>query len=195
MFTPKRMPYLDSITLGTNQRQKFKNNMSTITVTNNANEGNGSLRAAIKKAQSGDTIKFDDSLANQTITLNNFIGIRKSLTIDGSDAPDLTISGGEKTNILRLARENKSLTVRNLSLADSYYEAQRREERFGLQITALLSSKIPILPIMSLMEQLYTVKQVATLQSLIVPLTIMTEPRLAIKDIPQGQLVYLPMAV
>ena len=97
--------------------------MSTITVTNNANEGNGSFRAAIKKAQSGDTIKFDDSLANQTITLNNFIGIKKSLTIDGSDAPDLTISGGEQTNILRLARENESLTVRNLTLADSYYGA------------------------------------------------------------------------
>ena len=97
--------------------------MSIITVTNNANRGNGSLRGAIKQAQSGDTIKFDGSLANQTITLNNFIGISKSLTIDGSDAPNLTISGGEKTNILRLAKENKSLTVRNLTLADSYYGA------------------------------------------------------------------------
>ena len=97
--------------------------MSIITVTNNANRGNGSLRGAIKQAQSGDTIKFDGSLANQTIALNNFIGISKSLTIDGSDAPNLTISGGKKTNILRLAKENKSLTVRNLTLADSYYGA------------------------------------------------------------------------
>ena len=97
--------------------------MSIITVTNNADSGSGSLKNAINTAQSGDTIKFDASLANQTITLNNFIGIRKSLTIDGVDAPGLTISGGEQTNILRLAQENESLTVRNLTLADSYYDA------------------------------------------------------------------------
>ncbi|VEP14691.1 conserved hypothetical protein [Hyella patelloides LEGE 07179] len=96
--------------------------MAIITVTNNDNEGNGSLRSAIATAQSGDTIKFSSSLANQTITLDNFIRIPKSLTIDGSDAPGLTISGGEKTNIFRLPEENKSLTVRNLTLADSYHE-------------------------------------------------------------------------
>ena len=97
--------------------------MNIITVTNNANWGRGSLRQAIKKAQSGDTIQFDNSLANQTITLGSFIGIQKSLIIDGSDAPGLTISGGEKTNLFRLAKENESLTVRNLTLADSYYRA------------------------------------------------------------------------
>jgi|GEM_PF-6797864 len=97
--------------------------MSIITVTNNANSGIGSLRHAIYTAQSGDIIKFDSSLTNQTITLNSQIGIRKSLTIDGSDASGITISGGEQTNILRLGQENESLTVRNLTLTDSYYEA------------------------------------------------------------------------
>lgn len=95
--------------------------MAIITVTNNSNQGIGSLRNAISVAQSGDTIKFHSSLNNQTITLDNFIGINKSITIDGSSNPGLTISGGNKTNILRLATENKSLTVRNLTLADSYY--------------------------------------------------------------------------
>ena len=97
--------------------------MNIITVTNNANWGRGSLRQAIKQAQSGDTIQFDNSLANQTITLKSFIGIQKSLIIDGSDAPGLTISGGEKTNLFRFAKENESLTVRNLTLSDSYYRA------------------------------------------------------------------------
>ena len=97
--------------------------MTVITVTNNANDGNGSLREAIAIAQSGDTIKFDASLTNQTITLNNYISIKKSLTIDGSEAPGLTISGGEQTNLFRLVQKNENLTVRNLTLADSYYEA------------------------------------------------------------------------
>ena len=97
--------------------------MSIITVTNNANGGKGSLRQAIKKAQSGDTIKFDSSLSERTITLTRFIGIQKSLIIDGSDAPGLTISGGKQTNLFRLGKENESLTVQNLTLADSYYRA------------------------------------------------------------------------
>ena len=97
--------------------------MPIITVTNNADNGIGSLRHAIYTAQSGDIIQFDSSLANQTITLDSHIGIGKSLTIDGGDAPNLTVSGGGTTNLLRLAQENESLTVRNLTLADSYYEA------------------------------------------------------------------------
>ena len=47
--------------------------MATIKVTNNANSGIGSLRNAIYTGQSGDTIKFDSSLSNQTITLNREI--------------------------------------------------------------------------------------------------------------------------
>lgn len=97
--------------------------MATIKVTNNDNSGIGSLRNAIYTAQSGDTIKFDSSLSNQTITLDDFIGISKSLTIDGSDAPGLTISGGKKTNIFWFGKENESLKVSNLILADSYFEA------------------------------------------------------------------------
>jgi hypothetical protein len=97
--------------------------MTVITVTNNSSSGVGSLRNAIDLAQSGDTIKFNSSLSNRTITLNSSIGIQKSLIIDGADAPGLTISGGNQTNIFRLAKENESLTVRNLTLADSYYGA------------------------------------------------------------------------
>jgi Ca2+-binding RTX toxin-like protein len=97
--------------------------MTVITVTNNLDKGTGSLREAIYKAQSGDTIKFHSSLTNQTIILKSFIGISKSLTIDGSNAPGLTISGDEQTNIFWFGQKNKNLTVRNLTLADSYFEA------------------------------------------------------------------------
>ena len=96
--------------------------MAIITVNNNSNSGNGSLREAIKTAQSGDTIKFDSSLSNQTITLEKQIGISKSLIIDGGDATGLTISGGEQTRLFWLGQEDKNLTVKNLTLADGYYE-------------------------------------------------------------------------
>src|SRR5262249_54785902 len=43
--------------------------LSTLTVTNPADGGDGSLRAAIATAQSGDQIVFDTSLKGQTITL------------------------------------------------------------------------------------------------------------------------------
>jgi Ca2+-binding RTX toxin-like protein len=96
--------------------------MTIITVSNNANEGKGSLREAITTAQSGDTIKFAASLTNQTIALNKSINIGKSLTLDGADAPGLTISGSKKTDIFWFGQENKNLTVRNLTLADSYHK-------------------------------------------------------------------------
>jgi predicted outer membrane repeat protein len=97
--------------------------MTVITVTSNSDTGTGSLRDAIYKAQSGDTIKFNASLANQTITLKQHIKIPKSLTIDASDATNLTISGGKTTGLFRFNQQNQNLTVRNLTLRDSYDRA------------------------------------------------------------------------
>jgi len=99
--------------------------MAVVTVTNNADQGNGSFREAVYNAQSGDTIKFDSSLSNQKITLASGLWLNKSLTFDGVDAPGLSVSGGNQTNIFWMGgvNENLSLTVKNLTLADSYYEA------------------------------------------------------------------------
>ena len=96
--------------------------MAIITVTNTNNDGAGSLREAIKTASSGDTINFSSDLSNQTITLNSRILFEKSLNIDGSNATNLTISGGGKTNLFWLNKENENLSVKNITLADSYNE-------------------------------------------------------------------------
>ncbi|MGD1875821.1 MAG: right-handed parallel beta-helix repeat-containing protein [Mastigocoleus sp.] len=96
--------------------------MAIITVTSKADSGSGSLRQAINQAKEGDTIKFSSSLANQTISLDKSIGIPKSLTIDGGDAPNLTLSGSNKTNIFWFGVEGKDLTVKNLTFADSYFD-------------------------------------------------------------------------
>ena len=55
--------------------------MTVITVTNNSDYGSGTLRQAVLDAQSGDTIKFDASLSNQTITLSSGLWLNKSFAI------------------------------------------------------------------------------------------------------------------
>ena len=100
--------------------------MAIITVTNNADYGDGTLRQAVLDAQSGDTIVFDSSLSNETITLSSGLWLNKSLTFDGADASNLTISGGNESNILWMGGvdANLELNIKNLTLADSYYDAQ-----------------------------------------------------------------------
>src|SRR5437899_2101025 len=67
---------------------------STLTVLNNADSGDSSLRAMLALASSGDTITFDPSLAGQTITLTSGeLAIDKSLDIGGLGADQLTVSG------------------------------------------------------------------------------------------------------
>ncbi len=96
--------------------------MAIITVTNNLADGAGSLRSAIASAAAGDTIQFDGSLANQTIALTTGgqLTIDKNLTIDGANAPGLTISGNNSTRIFNVSQQGTSFTVRNLILADAF---------------------------------------------------------------------------
>src|SRR6516164_4918012 len=61
--------------------------LSTFTVLNNADSGDGSLRAMLALASSGDTIDFAPDLTGQTITLTNAeLVINKSLDIEGLGA-------------------------------------------------------------------------------------------------------------
>lgn len=92
--------------------------MAIITVTNTKNNGVGSLRDAIAGASNGDTIVFSPKLTNKTIGLDEQLVVDKSLTIDGSDAPNLTISGENKTRILHVTYDYSDLTLRNLTFAN-----------------------------------------------------------------------------
>jgi Ca2+-binding RTX toxin-like protein len=88
--------------------------MATLTVTNTNDTGAGSLRAAIASANTNvdaDTIVFAQGLAGQTIALTalsgNLVITQGTLTINGDlngdgDA-DITISGGNVTDILNIA--------------------------------------------------------------------------------------------
>ncbi|MDX2228386.1 MAG: choice-of-anchor D domain-containing protein [Leptolyngbyaceae cyanobacterium bins.349] len=103
--------------------------MATIFVTNTADSGAGSLREAIAIAQPGDTIAFNLA-ANSTINLTSGqidIPVGKNLIIDGTGAPNLTISG---SNVSRIFAVNAnvvtatSVTIRNLTLSNAYTPQQ-----------------------------------------------------------------------
>ena len=93
---------------------------NTIQVTNINDSGAGSLRNAIASAQSGDTIQFTAALSNQKITLTggslNING--KNLTIDGSAASGLTVSGNNTTRVFDVQGTNPNVTLKNFTIAD-----------------------------------------------------------------------------
>jgi hypothetical protein len=101
----------------------------TFTVSNTNNSGVGSLRQAIDDANNtagADVIVFDGALANQTITvISPFLVITSDVTINGSGAANLTISGnGTDPNPANRSRifwiQNGTITIQNLTLADGY---------------------------------------------------------------------------
>jgi hypothetical protein len=86
--------------------------LSTLTVTNNLDSGAGSLRAAIKNANSGDTIAFASSLNGQTITLTSGeLAISQSLDIEGPGASILAISGNNASRVFDISQNQKPVTV------------------------------------------------------------------------------------
>ncbi|WP_315790361.1 right-handed parallel beta-helix repeat-containing protein [Fischerella sp. JS2] len=92
--------------------------MAIIKVTNTADSGKGSLRAALDSVQAGDTIQFDSSLANKTITLTSGeLAITKDITIDGAGAENLTISGNNATRVFSVS-SYVNATVKNLTLTN-----------------------------------------------------------------------------
>jgi beta-glucanase (GH16 family) len=93
---------------------------NTITVTSNADSGVGSLRSALGNVCAGGTIQADASLAGQTITLTSGpLTLGKNVTIDGSAAPGLIISGNNSDRVV-VVNSGVTATLRALTLANGY---------------------------------------------------------------------------
>lgn len=79
--------------------------MATVYFTNNADSGEGSLRAAISAADPGDVITYDDtafaSVDTIVISLSSWLILSKEVTIDGR-AKRIALDGQGTTRILRL---------------------------------------------------------------------------------------------
>ncbi|WP_419641689.1 choice-of-anchor Q domain-containing protein [Thiolapillus sp.] len=88
-------------------------------VTSLADHGNGTLRAAIAAATSGDRITFAPWLHKKTIYLDNEIIINKEITIEGDidddRRPDIRLDGHGVTRILNV-HESGILTLKSLIL-------------------------------------------------------------------------------
>src|SRR5437660_7387777 len=92
--------------------------LSTLTVTNPADSGDGSLRAVIATAQSGDQIVFDTSLKGQTITLTSGpLAIAQSLDIEGPGADKLAVSGNHASRVFAVSA-GVTVIIAGLTISD-----------------------------------------------------------------------------
>lgn len=95
--------------------------LTTFTVVNTNDSGEGSLREAIEQANANagaDIIKFDyPSLVGQTIVLTDELLISDDLTIDGLGKNRLTIDGNHNSRIFNINNGDLSTTI-NVTISD-----------------------------------------------------------------------------
>ena len=98
----------------------------TITVTNLADSGQGSLRAAITSANEdsqADTIRFKKHLSGTIVFTSGPMDITSELMIDGPGASHMTFSGNNMHRIFNLVPKS-SLSVNNVTIADGCNKRQ-----------------------------------------------------------------------
>lgn len=91
-----------------------------VTVTSAADAGVGSLRRALASVCVGGTVSFSDALAGQTITLlSGPLTLGKNVTIDGSTAPGLTLSGNDSDRVF-IVNAGTTATVKHLTVTNGF---------------------------------------------------------------------------
>jgi beta-glucanase (GH16 family) len=94
---------------------------TALTVTNTNDSGAGSLRQSIAAIASGGTVSFDPGLAGSTIMLSSgpLVVSGKTVTVDASAAPGITLSGGGSDRVL-IVDAGATANLSHLTLADGY---------------------------------------------------------------------------
>jgi beta-glucanase (GH16 family) len=91
-----------------------------VIVNNTADTGVGSLRRALNSVCAGGTVSFSDALAGQTITLlSGPLTLGKNVTIDGSAAPDLALSGNDTDRVF-IVNAGATATIKSLTVTKGY---------------------------------------------------------------------------
>ncbi len=102
---------------------------ATLTVTNNADSGAGSLRQAVLDAMPGDTIDFASTVTGTISLLSGEINIDKDLTIQGPGARVLAISGNNASRIFMISSNN--VTINALTVTNGYAPPSNGNDGFG----------------------------------------------------------------
>lgn len=90
--------------------------VGTLTVTNNGDNGVGTLRQALNDICSGGTINFGPGLTNQTITLTSAeLSITKTVTITNPNAANLKLSGNNARRVFNI-EAGTVVTISHLSI-------------------------------------------------------------------------------
>ncbi|MBE2223511.1 MAG: family 16 glycosylhydrolase, partial [Anaerolineae bacterium] len=91
---------------------------TALTVTTLADSGTGSLREAVGLIAADGTITFDPGLAGGTIALTSGqLTVDRSVIIDGSGAPGLTVSGNNASRVFQIAT-GAAVSMNDLTVAD-----------------------------------------------------------------------------
>jgi hypothetical protein len=91
--------------------------LSTLTVTNLQDSGDGSLRGQIAAAASGDTIVFDNSLSGTIALTSGELALFGNLTIQGPGAGNLMVSGNNAQRVFHV-EPGANATISGLTIAN-----------------------------------------------------------------------------
>jgi hypothetical protein len=89
---------------------------STLTVTSTADSGAGSLRAAIAGAASGDTVAFAKNVHGTIKLTSGELDITRSLTIKGSGADQLAVSGNNSSRVFEIETAAANVSINGLTI-------------------------------------------------------------------------------
>ncbi|MEM7797969.1 MAG: family 16 glycosylhydrolase [Chloroflexota bacterium] len=91
---------------------------SELVVTTLADDGEGSLRDAVGRIGPDGLITFDPELAGGTISLTSGqLVLPVSMTIDGSTAPGLTVSGSNSSRVMQIAA-GAAVNINDMTMTD-----------------------------------------------------------------------------
>jgi hypothetical protein len=95
---------------------------ATITVTNTADSGVGTLRAALASANNGDTINFALPLPSTVVVSGGNLAVNKRVAILGPGPTNLIVQGGGSSELFYLSAptNNNIITIAGLTIANGF---------------------------------------------------------------------------